>query len=137
MIAKASKFCASLALVAGLSAVVVGCTNKANPDNVDRRAVERWNFLIERKAEKAYDYLTPGVRATQSREAYAGAMNTRPLRWKSVKFNNKECEAERCKVLVEVAYSATLGGGTQAESSSTQAETWILVDGEWFFLPSR
>ncbi|MEO6689176.1 MAG: hypothetical protein ABIS07_18355, partial [Dokdonella sp.] len=83
---------------------VVGCADKRNPDNIDRRAVERWNFLIAHQAEKAYDYLTPGFRATQTREDYAAAMNNRPLQWKSAKFKHKECDADRCQVDIDVSY---------------------------------
>jgi hypothetical protein len=122
--------------LAALFLVVAGCADNANPDNVDRRSVERWNYLIAHQAEKAYDYLTPGVRATQPRDAYASAMNTRPVQWKSVKFNGKECDADRCKVHVDVTYSIKLPGlGKPMEATSSQSETWILVKGGWYFLP--
>jgi hypothetical protein len=123
--------------LAALLLVLAGCTDKANLDNVDRRSVERWNYLIAHQAEKAYDDLTPGFRATQSRDAYASAMNTRPVQWKSVKFNGKKCDADRCKVQLDVTYSINLPGlGKPTEATSSQNETWILVKGEWYFLPS-
>ena len=31
-------------------------------------------------------------------------MNNRPLQWKKVEFNRKECEADRCTVYIDVAY---------------------------------
>jgi hypothetical protein len=115
---------------------LAGCADKASPDNVDRRAVERWNHLIAHEAEKAYDYLTPGFRATQTREAYASAMNNRPLQWKSAKFDHKECEEDRCTAYVDVTYGLQMpGAGRSVESTNTQSETWIRVDGEWYFLP--
>jgi hypothetical protein len=124
---------ATVALLLGLA----GCADKANPDNVDRRVVERWNFLIAHQAEKAYDYLSPGFQATQARDVYATAMNNRPLQWKGAKFNRKECDADRCKVDVDVTYMVALPGAISkpVESTSTQSETWILVKGEWYFLP--
>jgi len=125
-------------VLAGALFALAGCADKANPDNVDRRSVERWNYLIAHQAEKAYDYLTPGVRATRTRESYAGAMNTRPVQWKAAKFKDKECEADRCNVHVDVTYSVALPGvGKPTDSTSTQSETWILVKGEWFFLPNN
>lgn len=136
MTTKPFKICAALALLGTLFAVA-GCADQANPDNIDRRAVERWNHLIEHKAEQAYDYLTPGFRQTQVREAYAKSMNSRPVRWKAVKFNRKACEAETCKVFVDVTYTVTMPGlvGTPTEATSTQEETWILSEGQWYFLP--
>lgn len=127
--------CAGLPLI-GVLLATAGCTDKSSPDTIDRRSVERWNYLIAHQAEKAYDYLTPGFRQTQTRENYAAAMNSRPVQWKAVKFNKKECETDRCKVTVDVTYSVTLGGGAVAETTSSRLETWLLVDGEWFMLPS-
>lgn len=123
--------------LAALLLVLAGCADNASPDNVDRRSVERWNYLIAHQAEKAYDYLTPGFRATQPRDIYAAAMNTRPVQWTSVKFNHKECDAERCTVGVDVTYSITLPHfGRPTEGSRLQTETWIRIKGAWYFLPS-
>lgn len=122
--------------LAALLLVLAGCADKASPDNVDRRSVERWNFLIAHQAEKAYDYLSPGFRSTQPRENYAASMNSRPVQWKSVQFNHKQCDADRCKVAVDVTYSILMPGVTKPSATvSTQSETWILVDGNWFFIP--
>lgn len=127
---------ATLALVALLLSIA-GCADKANPDNVDTRSVERWNYLIEHQAEKAYDYLTPGYRATQPRDTYAAAMNSRPLKWTDAKFVSKECDAERCSVKVNIGYDMKVpGAGKVSHTASVQSETWILINGEWYFLPS-
>lgn len=136
MITEPLKVVAASAVVA-LLLVLGGCADKASPDNVDRRAVERWNYLIEHKAEKAYDYLSPGFRATQDRDSYAASMNKRPVQWKEVKFNRKECDADRCKVDVDITYSVPLAAlsGKSSAVSTVQSETWILVKGEWYYLP--
>ena len=128
-----------IGIACGLLLALAGCVDKTDPDTVDTRSVERWNFLIAHQAEKAWDYLTPGFRTTQTREDYAAAMNSRPVQWKEAKFKSKECDAERCKVLVDVTYSLPMPGtGNQsAGGTRTQSEVWLLVDGEWFFLPSN
>lgn len=129
-----------LLAVAGLAALLFalpGCTDTASPDNVDRRAVERWNYLIEHKAEQAYEYLSPGFRTTQTREDYAAAMNNRPVQWKEATFGSKECDAERCTVRMNVAYSLPVAAAKGRVTSNERivTETWILVDGTWYFLP--
>jgi hypothetical protein len=135
VITKLLKF-SVMATLATCVLALTACTDKTNPDNVDRRAIERWNDLIAHQAEKAYDYLTPGFRATQTREAYSNAMNNRPLQWKSAKFNRKECDADRCTVHIDVTYAMTLPG-TPAPTQTVTAleETWLLVKGNWYFLP--
>ena len=130
-----------LAAIAALFVALAGCnTNKDATADVEKRAMERWSFLIAHQAEKAYDYLTPGTREMQTRENYAASMNNRPVKWSGAKFNRKECDADRCKVYVDVSYSVAMpgagGAGRSVESSNTQIETWVRVEDEWFFLPN-
>lgn len=127
----------ALSMLAASVLLLGGCTNKGNPDTIDARSVERWNYLISHEAEKAYDYLTPGYRTTKPRDAYAASMNNRPVQWKAAKFVDKKCEQARCNVNIAVTYAVTLPGVPKAnEVTSQQSETWLLVNGEWFFLPS-
>ena len=123
----------------GALAVLLGGCNFGSGDStaeIDKRAVERWNYLIAHQAEKAYDYLSPGTRETQTRESYATSMNNRPVKWSAVKFNHKECDVDRCKVYIDVSYSVVMPGvGKPIESTSTQTETWVHVKDGWYFLP--
>lgn len=122
-----------------LSACSSTATRKDTTATIEQRAVERWTLLIAHQAEKAYDYLSPGVRATQSRETYAALMNHRPIQWKTVKFVNKQCESDRCDVRLIVDYSVTLNRamGQPVSSFAPLKETWVRVKGEWFFLPPQ
>jgi hypothetical protein len=128
----------ALATLGVFAALLAGC-NRDSADNVDKRVVERWNYLIAHQAEKAYDYLSPGTRETQTRENYAAAMNNRPVKWTAAKFKSKECDADRCKVYVDVSYSVATHGAAAVskpiESTSTQSEIWVHVDNDWYFLP--
>lgn len=126
------------ALLGFVALLVAGCVDKSNPNTLDQRSVERWNHLISHEAEKAYDYLTPGYRATQTREQYASAMNNRPIAWKKATFENKECDGDRCKVAVSVEYSLPVPGapGKTSSAKSTQSETWLRIDGQWYYLPN-
>jgi hypothetical protein len=129
-----------IAAIGSLLVLLAGC-NLGGDDSaqLEKRAVERWNYLIAHQAEKAYDYLTPGAQEIQTRENYAAAMNNRPIKWTAVKFNRKECDADRCKVYVDGSYSliapGTGGIGRPIESSSTQSEIWVHVKNGWYFLP--
>lgn len=131
---RALAFAAVLVLLAACSA---GGTKKDSTAEVEQRAIERWNFLIAHEAEKAWDYLTPGYRATITREDYAAAMNHRPVQWTSVNYVDRHCEADRCSVTLNVRYSLKMAGvGSPVESASPQTETWIRTRGTWYFLPS-
>jgi len=134
-----TKFFVRSASLCLFAAALVACTGGGDASNIDTRVVERWNFLIAHQAEKAYDYLSPGTRETQTRESYASAMNNRPVKWTSVKFNRKECDADRCTVYLDVSYSVVMPGvgatGKPISSTSTQSETWVHVNDGWYFLP--
>lgn len=132
----------SVILVASLA--LAGCASEAvkKGDSTDggvaeRRAVERWGFLINGQAEKAYDYLSPGYRATKNREEYAKEMGNRPIRWSKVTPSSKTCsKPEVCVLGLQVDYSARLPGvGKTVESIGFVQETWVKVKGKWWLLP--
>lgn len=112
-----------------------GAAKGAAPED---RAVARWNLLIARKAELAYDYLSPGKRATETREAYASAMNSRPIRWEKVTLHSKTCDKEdACRIALQVDVTVPSGGaGGMTPSLGFVEETWIRAkDGVWYLLP--
>lgn len=104
---------------------------------VERRALERWAFLIERKAEKAYDYLSPGYRQTKSRDEYAKEMNNRPVRWSKVLPYRQVCDKpDVCVLDLQVDFETTIPGVRQAvDSAGFVNETWIRTGGKWYLLP--
>lgn len=128
-----------------LAALIGGCATGgvrggSSPDAIDALSVQRWEFLIARQADKAYDLLSPGYRSTRTREAYAAAMNSRPINWKKVTFVKKECEAERCEVFLLVDHTIRLPGigiAKPQEAFAPLRETWILSGGRWYYLPNE
>ncbi|MCW5566609.1 MAG: hypothetical protein KIS84_00070 [Dokdonella sp.] len=125
-------------LAAALSACAsTGGKVKAKGVSPEDRALERWNLLIERKAELAYDYMSPGKRAIEKREDYASAMNNRPVRWKKVMLHSKTCAKEdTCTIILQVDVEVPMMGGTgMATSLGFPEETWIRgADGIWYYL---
>ena len=128
-----------------LFAALAGCTPGANVKQQEEdssvlqtRSVERWNLLITHKAEKAWDYLTPGYRETKPRDIYAKEMNDRAVRWTKVSFSSQECDANVCKVRLTVDYNVNLGGlSGKVQSIAPVTETWVNVKGHWYFLPEQ
>lgn len=113
--------------------------SKAAPNSVaQRRAIERWDLLIAHKAEKAYDYLSPGYRATKDREAYANEMNNRPVEWKKVLPYREVCDKpDVCVIDMQVDIAVKMQGVSQSVSSvGFVTETWIRTHGKWYFLPN-
>ena len=102
-----------------------------------RRAVERWDLLIAHKAEKAYDYLSPGYRATKKREDYAREMNDRPVKWTKVLPYREVCDKpDVCVIDLQVDIGVKMPGVSQMVSSvGFVTETWIRSRGKWYLLP--
>ena len=118
-----------------------GGAGKASAKGVapEVRAIERWDLLIARKGELAYDYLSPGNRATEARETYAKTMNNRPVHWEKVTLYSKKCDKEdSCKIALQLDVSIPSGGtGGMAPALGFVEEMWIRADdGAWYFLGS-
>ncbi len=144
-----------LAVLIAASALMAGCAaDSAKPDKAsadsaksavgavpnkaaENRALERWNLLIAHKAEKAYDYLSPGFRATKTRDEYAREMNERPVQWKKVLPYREVCDKpDVCVIDLQVDAGVKLPGVSNMVSTvGFVTETWIRSHGKWYFLP--
>ena len=107
---------------------------------LQKLAVERWNLLIAHQAEKAYDFLSPGTKATEPREKYASEMNNRPVHWKSVDYVGHKCDdPDACTVELRAAYTVAMTArvGKDVSAVTILWERWIRVDGRWYYLQDR
>ena len=132
---------AKMVLVCGtLALAACGMVKKdENASVIQRKAVQRWDYLIAHQADKAYDFLSPGYRATTTREAYATGMNNRPVTWKSVQFVDQSCTEDACTVHVKLKYDVAVNmhGVRTIQGDSPLTEHWIKDSGRWYFLPGR
>lgn len=124
-----------------LAVLLAGCGAMAKKETdpavtLENRAVERWQLLIDGKPDQAYDYLTPGYRATRSRESYAQAFRPATLRWRSIEWRRAECtEPDSCQARLLLTYTVTMQGAGEAFSVREVMENWLRVDGQWYYLP--
>jgi hypothetical protein len=116
-----------------------GALKRDDAAQVREHALERWNLLISHKAEKAYDFLTPGYRATITREDYAKSMNNRPVAWKSAEFVDQKCDQDACTVHVKLGYTVAINlhGQHEIKGNSPIEEHWIRESGHWYVLPDN
>jgi len=130
---------AKIALAAA-ALTLAGCAGMVKKDEgasvIKEKAVQRWDYLIAKQADKAYDFLAPGYRQTISREQYAHNMNGRGTRWSKVAYNSQTCDADTCTVRLSVDYTINLGGlAGETKSMGFAVEKWIKADGVWYYLP--
>jgi uncharacterized protein YchJ len=135
--------CCALLVPLALAACGGGGAAAVKPQNeaiLEKRSIERWNLLIAHKAEKAYDFLSPGSRSTETREKYAADMNNRPVHWQSVTYVDRKCDdADACTVQLQAAFSVNMSArmGQDVHSTTLLWERWIRIDGQWYYLQER
>ncbi len=124
--------------IAVVSLFVAGCGKKDPAEIVRQRAVERWNLIAGQQLVKAYDYLSPGYRATHTLEQYIAFIATSRVRWKSATVDAVKCEEDVCSaklIVLSILPGAVLQRPSDMEYTAPVDEKWILSDGQWYFLP--
>lgn len=103
--------------------------------SVEERAQERWDYLVEREFGNAWNLHSPGFRETTPRDEFERDMRRRPIRWLVAEVRSAECEGDRCDVRVAVTYQAIAAPAGQRRIRMTRNidETWIRLDGQWWF----
>jgi hypothetical protein len=116
--------------------LVAACSPQGPQQTLEERAQARWDLLLERDFEGAWAYMTPGFRETTPAFDYAVDAARRPVRWLSAAVSGKECEEDVCKISVLVEYRApgAPSGMSEIQLSRTIEETWIRLDGQWWFV---
>jgi hypothetical protein len=94
---------------------------------VAQRAEARWQSLIKGDLDAAYAYLSEGSKATTPLAVYKAKI--RPGMWRQAKVEKVECEAEVCKVEMQITFDHKLMKGIQTPLN----ESWIIEKGSaWY-----
>ena len=134
----------SLALVAGLLVACAGAPKAVRSTASDgslaaleERALARWQALIEQRPGDAYEYLTPGFRATHTRDEYSRDVFRGPIRWRSAAWQSADCQegAQSCLVTMLLTYTVRMSGAGEVSNVHSLDERWLFVDGHWYHLP--
>ena len=109
------------------------------PAGLEERVEQRWKFLIAGKGEKAYDFLTAGVRSSLNRDNYSSDMRSRPVKWIAAEALDGKCEATSCaaRVLMTIKFAMQSTGVREMQTQSAITERWIKVGEEWFHIPEQ
>lgn len=145
------RFCRTAPLVAAAALLGACATGKrapesqpateaaSKPEDILRvRAVSRWEKIIDKRFDEAYEYLSPGYREVRPKDDYVKIMAGRPLQWTRANFVRASCETETCAVSIEVHANfemPVMRVGT-VETLTVVEENWILSDGEWYLVPA-
>ena len=119
------------------SAVSVAAGSAQSASAPDVRASARWNALIKRDFAAAYQFLTPGYRATNPEAQYVDTLRNRPVQWEKQSFVDKDCASvDVCSVRMSVGIAFEVPSVGKQTADSFVEEKWLLIDGQWYFLPT-
>ena len=94
---------------------------------VSARAQQRWNALLKRDLDAAYQFISPAGRSLMSVDDYRPRVNSGF--WRGAKAGYAVCAAETCEVTVLV--DMVVEG---VKFNVPIKETWILDAGKWWFV---
>jgi hypothetical protein len=134
------KFPFSALPIAAIVLLAVGCSQEPPPppeEVVAERAQARWDALVADEFEQAWDYYTPGFREQLPASDFALDMRRRPVDWVGAEVRSVECADDEpvCTVRVRVEYRAPLQvpGAAGVRSESGVTESWLQLDGDWWY----
>jgi hypothetical protein len=129
----------TLALAACAAGPRAGSKTGGSPEAiVEQRAKERWAYLVDNNFHAAYEYLTPGYRATRTVQSYAAGAKPAILSWKGVQWRGVDCETpESCVAKLILEYTVQMQGAGTVPGLTEIKERWMLLDGTWYHLPER
>lgn len=115
---------------------LAGCASfapRTPEEQVKVRAQARYDAVIKGDRKRAYEYFTPGYRATVSAETYAGATGNAVVTVGAT-VESVRCETlEKCIAQVKLDLKPIAVRGFAGNIITTHAdETWLLEAGQWW-----
>jgi hypothetical protein len=131
-----------IAVLACSLSLLAGCaTTDTQPpaQGVKERAMARWDALLGGDLAAAYEYLTPALRSSVSPIAYQRSILLQKVQWTGAKYIGESCEETVCKVTLSIDFvvRGALPGVRSFKDSDEIEETWLLVDGDWYYRPPQ
>ena len=127
-----------IVLFIGAALALAACSDARPPEEiVAERAQARWDALVERDFEAAWQFYTPGYRQQLPAADFAIQMKQRRIAWNEAGVQETECSAQekRCNVRSVVQYQvpAQVPGVGKLKGRTGVEEIWLQIDGEWWY----
>ena len=111
---------------------------KTQGEKIGQRAVQRWEYIINKKFDKAYEMLSPGYRQTHDRKDYVNVIGNRPINWTKATYVSHECQSpDVCTIRVNIEFDLMMPTAGRVKSENPVLEKWLRVENEWFFFPDN
>ena len=103
------------------------------------RSMARWDALLSGDLAGAYEYLSPATRSSVSSLQYQRSILLQRVIWKGAEYIEENCQETTCKVKISLDFvvQGALPGVQSFADTQVVDETWLLVDGTWYFVPPQ
>ena len=128
-----SGLCCSLLLLSSCA------TTSRTENTIEKQATSRWDAILSDDLAGAYEFLSPGFRSSVSSAQYQRSVLLKRVKWTAAQYIESQCTETTCKVKISLNYAlyGALPGVKSFEGTETIEESWVLVDGNWYFVPGN
>lgn len=118
---------------------LAGCKEDARA--LEKKAVARWQAVIDKDFEKAYDYFSPGYKQIEDLDVYRLRIMKAQIKiqWTDVEFDKLSCDSEVvCDVHLKVTYDYSFPQKNMGELKQVKTplkEKWLKNNGVWSYVP--
>lgn len=119
---------------------LTACVSAVSPQQpMEERAMGRWDALLNGDLAGAYEYLSPGARSSVSSLQYQRSILLKPVQWKSAEYVEENCGESTCivKILVKFSIRGALPGVRSFDDEDIVTESWVRIDGVWYYVPEQ
>ena len=130
-------------LVAGLYCSLVllsACATTMSTENIiEERATARWETLLSGDLAGAYEYLSPGFRSSVPSLQYQRQLLLNKVKWTGAHYIESDCTETTCKVKISLDYTVygAIPGVKSFDGTQEIEESWVKVNGTWYFVPDK
>lgn len=121
--------------------ILSACSREETTDDIDQKAVDRWQALINDDFAAAYAYLAPSFRDLETLRTYENRMAAAKLsvNWQDARYVSKQCDEDVCQVNMETTYIYRFPKRSMGEAKLTTSvqENWIKSNGKWYYMPEE
>lgn len=120
--------------------ILSACATTAETDQtIETRATERWKTLLSGDLDGAYQFLSPGYRSSVTSLQYQRSVLLSRVKWTGAQYIESDCTETVCKVKISLNYVlyGAVPGIKSYEGTQPIEESWVLVDGNWYFVPDK
>ncbi len=130
-------------LVAGLYCSLLllsACATTMSTENtIEKRATARWDTLLSGDLAGAYEFLSPGFRSSVPSLQYQRQLLLNKVKWTGAQYIESDCTETTCKVKISLDYTVygALPGVKSFDGTQEIEESWVKVNGKWYFVPNK